>query len=1024
MQNYLSAVRRAKDQGASHDYLRSIFIDFAKESFSVDPKHVELEKGIKGATLRGRIDALYQDIVFEFKRDLRIERDKGKEELERYLRSLGNKQIFFGVLTDGLVFEAYLLQDDSLKKIDEVNLEKLLPEDAFIWFDAFIFSESERKVTPTSQDVVKRFGDTSPVFNSSFRRLSRMLASAKQDPSCQVKFNEWDKLLAKAYGHSVARNQLFLRHTYLSVLVKLLAYATLFKKQPKGQQLTEIINGRAFTNLLNLAEEDFFCWVLVPSLEKEALELLRGLERHLMIYDLTKIDVDLLKELYENLVDRETKHDLGEVYTPDWLVEVTLREAGFSKGKRLLDPACGSGTFLFTAIQLLREQGLQGVSLVDEALQNIVGVDVHPLAVTISKVNYVLALAPDLSDYGKTVILPVYMADSLQAVEPTGGERVSIRAEGEQFFNIPRYMSADPASLDETIDAMRRYVSGPEDMALDGFSAYLEAQGHKDFVYLWRPNLRLMRKLVHQGRDTIWAFILKNYYRPAYLHQHPFDIVAGNPPWLSYRYITDSGYQKQVKQLVFSYELLTWKEVNLFTHMEIATLFFALASDAYLRKGGTIAFVMPRSVLTGAKQHQRFQELIRGYKVPTIALEKVLDAEEISPLFNVPACVLIARKARQGKQVTRVGIRGALSRKNLCWREAKGELKLTRKQVAVDKIFMPVPSSSPYLKNMKEGATLVPRCFWFVQPVASAYGINQAKPAVETHPEAQKTAKKPWQNIYLKGEVESQYLYASILGRQLLPFGCTELSLVVLPIEHKPTMLIEGEQQLIIVRKEMALGKGHFGLYEWLNNVEALWVGGRKERSPENIYSRLDYQHLLTCQRPTGYHTVVYNRAGTNLASCVISPSLTKTALPVQGFTADADTYYYQTKNAMEAHYLCAFLNAPYVDGAIKPHQTRGQWGERDIHRRPFEYVPIPKFNPEDEKHGKLAELSQACHEKVKKLKTEGKSIGNSRGKVRKALANELADIDELVREILEDGPSVASRKEEISGEFLGHHPN
>ena len=544
--DYLAAIREAKNKGASHDYLRSVFIDFARKSFNVDPVDVELEKGIKGTTLRGSIDALYQDIVFEFKRDLKIERDKGKEELERYLRSLGNKQVYFGVLTDGLIFEAYLLQDDGLAKIDEVNLEKLSTEDAFLWFDAFLFSEKE--LAPSSQDVVKRFGDTSPVFNSSLHSLSRMLAFAKDDPSCQVKFNEWDKLLAKAYGHSVARNELFLRHTYLSLLVKLLAYAALFKKRPKGQQLSEIITGRAFTNLPTLAEEDFFCWVLAPSLEKEALELLHGLERHLAVYDLTKVDEDLLKELYENLVDRETKHDLGEVYTPDWLVELTLREADFGKGKRLLDPACGSGTFLFTAVRLLREQGLTGATLVDETLQNIVDVDVHPLAVTISKVNYVLALIPDLAVYTKAVVIPVYMADSLQAVELTGGELVSIRAEGEQFFNIPRHMAANPASLDEIIDAMRRYVSGPEDIALDGFSAYLEGQGYKDFAYLWRPNLRLMRKLVQEGRDTIWAFILKNYYRPAYLRQHPFDIVAGNPPWLSYRYITDPGYQNQVKQ--------------------------------------------------------------------------------------------------------------------------------------------------------------------------------------------------------------------------------------------------------------------------------------------------------------------------------------------------------------------------------------------------------------------------------------------------------------------------------------------
>ena len=53
-QNYLSAIRRGKNEGTSHGYLRSVFIDFARKSFSVDPVDFELEKGMKGATLRGR----------------------------------------------------------------------------------------------------------------------------------------------------------------------------------------------------------------------------------------------------------------------------------------------------------------------------------------------------------------------------------------------------------------------------------------------------------------------------------------------------------------------------------------------------------------------------------------------------------------------------------------------------------------------------------------------------------------------------------------------------------------------------------------------------------------------------------------------------------------------------------------------------------------------------------------------------------------------------------------------------------
>jgi hypothetical protein len=597
------------------------------------------------------------------------------------------------------------LKDNQLEKIDSVSIKALSPESAFIWFDAFLFSEKE--ITPTSQDIVKRFGDTSAVFNSSLRKLTAMFLASKDNPTYQVKFDEWDKLLAKAYGHSVARPQLFLRHTYLSILAKLIAYASLYKQKAKGPELKGILTGKAFINLTNLAEEDFFCWILTPAFESESYELLQGLAQHLAVYDMSKVNEDLLKELYENLVDSETKHDLGEVYTPDWLVELTLREADFKAGQRLLDPACGSGTFLFTAIQLLRGQGVSGEKLVDEALNNIVGVDVHPVAVTISKVNYVLALTPDLASYKKTVVIPIYMANSLEGINPNGGQLLAISTGGKDYFNIPVSMAEEPASLDKAIDEMGKYTGGDEDTALEGFASYLQSQGHKDLTPFWRTNLKLMRKLVKKGRDTIWTFILKNYCRPAYLHRYPFDIVAGNPPWLSYRYISEPDYQAQVKRLAFSYGLLGKKEVKLFTHMELATLFFVFSADAYLKKEGIIAFAMPRSVLTGAKQHKHFQEFLQSYQLPPTQLEKVIDAEEVSPLFNVPACVLIARKYGKAEKVTDELLKGELPGKNVKWATAKNELKIVTKQKQADKIFPPTVNPQSVSKANKGGSKYI-----------------------------------------------------------------------------------------------------------------------------------------------------------------------------------------------------------------------------------------------------------------------------------------------------------------------------
>jgi hypothetical protein len=42
--------------------------------------------------------------------------------------------------------------------------------------------------------------------------------------------------------------------------------------------------------------------------------------------------------------------------------------------------------------------------------------------------------------------------------------------------------------------------------------------------------------------------------------------------------------------------------------MELATLFFSFCAERFLADKGTLAFVMPRSVLTGAKQHAAFRE--------------------------------------------------------------------------------------------------------------------------------------------------------------------------------------------------------------------------------------------------------------------------------------------------------------------------------------------------------------------------------------------------------------------------------
>ena len=1013
LERYLEKWERHK--GTHHDQIRDDFLSFLREAFPEleELRTVEIEHGVRLLKVRGYIDLLIGDVVFEIKRDIERERDDAVRELEKYLASLPHPENTPGIITDGRQFEVYWLRDMNLAKTEEFALRAEAPEEALLWLDSYLFQQ--RGIKPTVQDISFRFGQRSPVFKSAMEALSRMWARVQDDPAARTKFEEWDALLRTVYGSDVGETELFLRHTYLALLVRLLAFAALTGRSPGSNDLEGIVTGKRFEQIFpNLVEEDFFSWPMMPQVMEEAKSFLGAMARRLSFYDLSAIRQDLLKELYQELVDPETRHDLGEFYTPDWLAELALREAGFpSKGDgqafpSLLDPACGSGTFLFTAVRLLREVGLSGKALVQHVFENFAGLDVHPLAVLTAKVNLLLALAPELRSLGATRLpsIPIYMANTLHLPErkkadapirvplhSRGLPKLPPRTPGE--FKIPaKMLEKGPAMIDLVIDQVKElatYPGQPVDSLLSGLRAYLKEMGLERYYMWWAGNLRLLHFLIAERRDTVYRFILKNAFRPAFFAERKFDFVCGNPPWLAYRFIRDREYQQMVKNLVFQFELLERSEVKLFTQMELATLFFTFSHVHYLREGGTIVFVMPRSVLTGAKQHRHFQQKDLG-------IIRVIDCEDVDPLFNVPSCVIVARKgAKSDWPVGAVKVSGCLPVRNLPLEKAREYLLF--EETSFSPPFASTGPASPYLDRIINGATIYPRCFWFVQPATESLVVDPEQPTLETDPEIQKQAKKPWKGLSLSGKVEAEFLFATLLSTHLLPFGYRKLSLVVLPL------IPRSDREGWLIDQKEALRRGKTGLANWLQTAEAFWEASKK--SERSLLEWLDYQSKLTRQYSGGYK-VLYNATGTYLASCVISLDRLGliAGLKPRGFFAQHKTYYLETGNLDEAHYLCAVLNAPCVDKAIKPFQPRGLGGARGVERRPFEILPIPLFDPADERHMGLAELSRTCHDKVSRAIAEGAlsiegPIGRLRQKVREFLSAELAEIDLLTQEIL-----------------------
>jgi len=174
-----------------------------------------------------------------------------------------------------------------------------------------------------------------------------------------------------------------------------------------------------------------FDWLYVPDTTKESLsskqkrvlsvherKLDRSLGRFFREvggrYDYTGMDMDVWKTVYQRFLSPEEVNKLGFVTTPDEIVDLILDLIGYTKNKeglcreRILDPACGSGTFLVEALVRLRAHLNTPMSChmldhrkpawereketLEKIRSNIYGIDIHPFATFLTTTNLTFQL--------------------------------------------------------------------------------------------------------------------------------------------------------------------------------------------------------------------------------------------------------------------------------------------------------------------------------------------------------------------------------------------------------------------------------------------------------------------------------------------------------------------------------------------------------------------------------------------------------------------------------------------------------
>ena len=999
-----------------HEKVRALCHRLLVEGLGVASGDIDFES--PAPEVRGRIDALLGRTVFEFKSDLRRERRDAEAGLARYLaqREARTGDRYVGIAADGADFIAFFLRGGAVVEAGSCRADPEAPRDLLAWLQGAV--AVGEGLPPDPGTVAREFGRGSLTALRALEDLAALWAGAGGAPTARLKRALWGRLLGLAYGADVGDDALFLQHTYLVVVAKALAWRAARDGPPTSA--AELLHGGAFGRFgdAGQAEPDFFDWVLAA---EGGADLVLRTARQAARFRLQDIRADILKALYESLIDPETRHDLGEYYTPDWLAaRVVAAAVDDPLERRAMDPACGSGTFLFHAVRAVlaaaEAAGLPPAEAARRATANVAGIDIHPVAVIFARVTYLLALAPALREGAPGgLALPVYLGDALQWNLARPGEKkdepgllahddvleISVpavtlaepkpRRLASAVLRFPAVAVSDAALFDRAVNAMidAGARSEPESSFARWIRREIPAVSTADAGVL-RKTYLTMRRLQSEGRDHIWGYVARNLARPVWLSSEArkADVVIGNPPWVSYRYMS-GAFQKRFREECQAARL--WVGGKVATQQDLASYFYMRAALLYMRRSGRIALVMPFAAMS----RQAYAEFRKGAvaRLGRIAFRlRFTDAwafgPEVQPLFPVPSCVLFAethKGAAAAPPPERVAaFAGALPRRDADAAEA--DASLTEAEA-------PWPAEaagrrgSPYRRVFRQGATLVPRRLALVEivPPPRLMPGDPLRPVVRGA--AGRQDKAPWADVEPPLHVvDATFLRPALLGESVAPFRLLAPRLAVIPWDPEENELIDAKA---------AMNRGYRNLMHWLERAEELWES--RKRSPMSFIERLDYHGELSCQFPIAPIRVVYTASGTYIAAAVIRDDRA---------VVESKLYWAAAANADEAHYLCGVLNSEVLRASVAPYQSQGQWGARDFHKYVFN-TPIPRFDAADPLHVRIAQNAAVAEEVASWTPPrEGEHFTRTRRRIRGALAEHGVgrELEALAAELLESG--------------------
>jgi hypothetical protein len=1029
------------EEDVRHECNKLIDHFLEKAEIKVKGRH---EYGLAG----GRIDSKYGGVIIEYKDP------KGVGKIGADPNSPGTKAIIqqikqrftdfkkeeriaperlFGVGIDGnnLIFIRY-----RSNKFEVENPQHSTPHTVERLLRALVSLGAKGK-SFTPDHLVGDFGAESNTAGKYIRVIYDVIRQTKSKKALTF-FDQWkilfgevcgydvegsnDKIntLADYYGISQAKpaELLFSLHSYYAIFMKFLAAEIASSFSPLGvsiikkcagtsnamklrYEMENIEHGGIWSQLgiTNFLEGDIFSWYL-DAWDDQLAEMVWSIVNTLDQYDPTTLSVepaesrDLLKKLYQGLFPKTVRHDLGEYYTPDWLAEHVLNGIGYdgNPDKRLLDPGCGSGTFLVMAINRVKEWyeehrdacGYGEAELIEKILNNIIGFDLNPLAVMAARTNYLLAIR-DLLKFASGVEIPVYLCDSVATpmaygnlfIGPHGQARKIKTSEGD--FNIPVEVTTSRELINKYADTLefcvRQHYGGEEfiqrcqeeDLPIVGEELHLELYNK-------------LHSLNQKNQNGIWARIIKNAFAPVFIGK--VDYVAGNPPWVAYENLPAS-YREDTAEIWNKYNLFPkggWRARFAKGNTELAMIFTYATMDNFLKETGTLGFVITQSVFQSKEAGKGFRTFRISW-VKRIEVQRVDDLTVVQPFEGATnrTATIIAKLSRKATKypvpyiVWQKQSRTTPSSDQTLDQVKADTIRVQRKAYPVAGpespwIILPPQVEKATIDKMQKGKqsyrawegcnTRGGNGLFWLEALQSERNLIIAR----NTPEFSKDKTLPSKQWVF----ESGLIYPLLRGRDTERWKCSPQFALVFP--HQGDSAIE---EKVLKRKYPKTYAYFHEMREYLSRRKMFDLS-RKELAFFALFETGDF--LLTPYK------VVFKEIAQGLTSAVLGlHSLNNVKNNV--VIPDHKLMMIPFENKEPANYLCAILNSSIARFIVKTYTLNTQ-----ISTHILEYIKMPKFDEKNKVHLELSNLSEQCHEAA--LKNETKTIAELESKIDQAAAS------------------------------------